>query len=436
MVQEWISSFPKFDGRWGIKLGLERMEYLLEQLGNPHEKLRFIHVAGTNGKGSTCAYLASIYQQAGYRVGRYTSPYIMHFFDRMSINGIDATEEQLNRYAEQLKPHIAPLAGTEIGEPTEFEVITLLAVLFFSEQQVDLVIWETGLGGRLDATNVVTPLASVITNVGLDHLLHLGPTIEAIAREKAGIVKPSVPVVTAAEEPALSVILEKAEASHAPAMILGQDFHFERIGKSLSGQVFHFFSSNIQMRDLEIAMLGEHQCANASLAVQTVLTLSAQETLPVPNDALRKGLELTRWPGRLEIVRRDPLVLLDGAHNPHGAEALAKALQELLKDQKLVLVVGILQDKLVPGVLDPILPFASRIIITAPDSPRAAKLEDVQAFLHNRTKVPLQSVAGVATAVEHAVSIVQKQEAVLVTGSLYTISEARQYTFRKGWDAR
>ncbi|WP_156807394.1 bifunctional folylpolyglutamate synthase/dihydrofolate synthase [Effusibacillus pohliae] len=432
MILQWISSFPRFDGRWGIKLGLERMQALLARLGNPHRQLRFIHVAGTNGKGSTCAFLASIYQQAGYRVGRYTSPYIIHFFDRMSVNGVDVTEAQLSRYAEQLKPQIAAIRQTEIGEPTEFEVITLLAILFFLDQQVDVVVWETGLGGRLDATNVVTPLASVITNVGLDHQLHLGPTIEDIAREKAGIAKPGVPLFTAAEQPALNVILAKAAEVQAPAAILGADFSYRRKRYSLAGQTFDFESTDVRLNDLEIRMLGEHQCKNASLAVATALHLSQNGTLPVSEQALRSGLQLTRWPGRLEIVREQPLVLLDGAHNPHGTEALAAALDELLGDRKVLLVIGILQDKLVPGVLDPILPFAGRVIVTAPNSPRAADVNDVAMFVRDRVRVPIEQIPHVAEAVQRAVDSVQTEEAVLVTGSLYTISEARQFTSKKG----
>lgn len=432
MILEWISAFRRFDGRWGIKLGLERMEALLERLGNPHRRLRFIHVAGTNGKGSTCAYLASVYQHAGYRVGLYTSPYVMHFFDRMSVNGTNVTEEQLTVYASRLKPHIEEIRHTEIGEPTEFEVITLLAVLFFLDQQVDLAVWETGLGGRLDATNVVTPLASVITNVGLDHLVHLGPTIEIIAREKAGIAKPGVPLFTGAVEPALSVIARRAREVGAPLRVLDKDFAYTRTRFSLAGQAFDFQSANTRLKDLEIAMLGEHQCKNASLAVQTVLHLSESGVLPVSERALRDGLRLTRWPGRLEIVRERPLVLLDGAHNPHGAEALAAALRELLGDRKAVLVVGILQDKLVPGVLDPIVPFAGRIIVTAPDSPRAANVGDVEMFLRDRVQVPIEKIPNVAQAVEQAVAVARPDEVVLVTGSLYTISEARQFTSKKG----
>lgn len=432
LIREWISGFPKFDGRWGIKLGLERMEELLARLGNPHQQLRFLHVAGTNGKGSTCAYLASIYQQAGYRVGRYTSPYIMHFYDRMSVNGTDVTEEQLSAYAEQLKPLIEEIRHTEIGEPTEFEIITLLSILFFLDQKVDLVVWETGLGGRLDATNVVTPLASIITNVGLDHLVHLGPTVEAIAQEKAGIAKKDVPLFTGAEEPALSVITSKASEVGAPCWVLGREFDYRRKSYSLSGQVFDFISANTELKDLEISMLGEHQCKNASLALRAVLHLYENGSLPVSEQALRTGLQLTRWPGRLEIVRKDPLTLLDGAHNPHGAEALAAALRELLGNRKLVLVIGILQDKLVPGVLDPIIPFAERVIVTAPDSSRAAHVDDLEMFIRDRTQVPIQQIASVADAVDYAIHSVKPEEVVLVTGSLYTISEARQFTSKKG----
>ncbi|TCS76486.1 dihydrofolate synthase/folylpolyglutamate synthase [Effusibacillus lacus] len=432
MIQEWVASFPKFDGRWGIKLGLERMEALLAKLGNPHTRLRFLHVAGTNGKGSTCAYLASIYQAAGYKVGRYTSPYLVHFYDRMSINGVDVTEEQLSGYAEMLKPHIEEIRLTEIGEPTEFEVITLLAILFFLDQEVDLVVWETGLGGRLDATNVVTPLASVITNVGLDHLVHLGPSIEAIAAEKAGIIKPGIPLFTGAVGSALEVILNKAGELGVPVRVLDKDFGFVRTHHSLSGQVFDYQSTNTELKNLEIKMLGEHQCKNATLAIGTVLHLSETGVLPVREQALRKGLLRTHWPGRLEIVHGNPLVLLDGAHNPHGTEALAAALADLFGKQKLILVIGILQDKLVPGVLEPVLPFAKTVIVTAPDTPRAASPEDVEMFVRDRVQVPSFRIPCVSDAAAYAMNLAQTNDVVLVTGSLYTISEARRYFCGKG----
>ncbi|BCJ85064.1 bifunctional folylpolyglutamate synthase/dihydrofolate synthase [Effusibacillus dendaii] len=408
------------------------MEALLERLGNPHRQMRFLHVAGTNGKGSTCAYLASIYQQAGYRVGRYTSPYIMHFYDRISINGRDAEEEKLAVCAEKLKPHIREISETELGQPTEFEVITLLAILYFLEQKTDLVVWETGLGGRLDATNVVTPLISIITNVGLDHVLLLGPTIEAIAAEKAGIVKNGIPVITAAVSPALEVIAERAKEAQAPLFVLSRDFTYNRLRYSLAGQAFDFRSANSEFKQLEIAMLGEHQCQNAALAVQAVLLLAKNGQLPVSEQALREGLQNTRWPGRLEIAGQQPLVLLDGAHNPHGADALANALGELLEGRKVRLVIGILQDKLLPGVVDPILPFAESIVVTAPNTPRAATVQEVAAFLRERTDVPLRQIARVADAVKDAVDSAKPEHIVLVTGSLYTISEARQFVCGKG----
>ncbi|MGZ4107906.1 MAG: bifunctional folylpolyglutamate synthase/dihydrofolate synthase, partial [Tumebacillaceae bacterium] len=237
-AENWIHSFDRFDGRTGIKPGLERMEAMLERLGNPHQRLKFLHVAGTNGKGSTCAYLARILEAAGYRVGLYTSPYLEQFNDRMSVSGENISDTELTELVAQLRPVVEEVSTTSCGRPTEFEVVTTLSLLHYAKQQVDFVVLETGLGGRLDSTNVVTPLLSLITNVGRDHEAILGSTIEQIAAEKAGIIKPGVPILTTATGVARDVIVRRAEELGATSYEGNRDFTASRTSYSLDGQTF------------------------------------------------------------------------------------------------------------------------------------------------------------------------------------------------------
>lgn len=459
---DWIHSFDRFDGRKGIKPGLERMEAMLDRLGNPHVSLKFLHVAGTNGKGSTCAYLASILEHAGFRVGLFTSPYLTAFHDRMAAGGQNITDEELEAYVERIKPVVAEVSDTACGRPTEFEIVTLLALLHYAARQVDLVVWETGLGGRLDSTNVVTPLLSLITNVGRDHTAILGDTLEQIAAEKAGIIKPGVPVLTTATGAALDVIAETALEKGSLLLAGSRDFTWERTGEAgLDGQSFNwqgceeFFGAGAQthssqshesqatgtqatesqatmshptfsLPDLHLSMLGPHQVINASLAVAACLQLRTQG-YDIPDAAIRSGLSATRWPGRLELVSRHPLTLLDGAHNPEGAAVLGDALRELLPNRRLVMVIGILADKAIPDVLSPVVPLASHLIVTAPDLPRAAGVEDVAAVIRAISpETPVETAATVEQALALAKTHIQSPEdALVITGSLYTISEAR-----------
>ncbi|HEU4963792.1 MAG TPA: folylpolyglutamate synthase/dihydrofolate synthase family protein [Bacilli bacterium] len=457
---EWIHQFDRFDGRTGIKPGLERMEAMLERLGNPHHNLKFLHVAGTNGKGSTCAYLAAILEQAGYRVGLFTSPYLTAFHDRMAVGGHNIADVELEALVERIKPVIAEVSDTACGRPTEFEVITVLAILHYAAARVDFVVWETGLGGRLDSTNVVTPQLSLITNVGYDHVAILGDTLEQIAAEKAGIIKPGVPVLTTATGAALDVISQTALEKGSLCRALGRDFDAERTAFGLEGQTFDWREVQrrsdadngrviagedeqgqgqgqqlerksepctlVHMSDLRLTMLGEHQIFNASLAVAACLLLREQGVV-ITDQAIRQGLLNTRWAGRLELISRDPLILLDGAHNPQGAQALGQALGELLPDRRLVLVIGILADKAIPKVLSPILAHAAQVIVTAPDIPRAADVEEVAQVLRGLApSLPVETAPTVREALGLGHALLQApQDALVITGSLFTISEAR-----------
>ncbi len=346
---------------FGAKFGLENTFKLAALAGNPQDKLRFIHVAGTNGKGSTCAMLESIYRTAGLRSGLFTSPHLVSFRERIQVNRQLITENEVVRLVDELQPLLKQFHTDH--HPTFFEVVTVMALKFFAEQKCDLVIWETGLGGRLDATNIVTPLASVITNIAFDHQQWLGDTLEKIAFEKAGIIKPGVPAVTAAEEPeALAVIKEVARENNAPLKIVGRDAAPVRPDSAA--------------RCRYLSLSGEHQKINAALALAVVEIL--QKQIPVPDETIRAGLANVNWPGRLQLIERPhgQKILLDGAHNVAGAEALRAALLERRLPNRLVpkpvradleigapaFILGVLQDKDWRHICETLAPLAGRIL--------------------------------------------------------------------------
>ncbi len=311
---------------FGANFGLEPTQKLAALAGNPQDHLRFIHVAGTNGKGSTCAMLESIYRAAGLRVGLFTSPHLVSFRERIQVNRQGIPEADVVRLVNELR-----LANHD-NAATLFEFTTVMALKYFAGQACDLVIWETGLGGRLDATNIVIPLASIITNIGLDHQQWLGDTLEKIAAEKAGIIKPGIPVLTAAESPALEVIAALAREKNAP---------FTHLNPLLQVNPLPGQSDLLE----SLPLLGDHQKTNAALALAAVAVL--QPRIPVSAPALRAGLASVSWPGRLQLVRRPEggQILLDGAHNLAGAEVLSRALAKYFPASKRTLVLGILQDK-------------------------------------------------------------------------------------------
>jgi dihydrofolate synthase/folylpolyglutamate synthase len=383
---------------FGARPGLETSFKLAALAGNPQNQLRFVHVAGTNGKGSTCAMLESIYRAAGLKVGLYTSPHLVSFRERIQVNRRLISDADVARL---VKEHCEMLAGVENLQPTFFEFVTLMALRHFAEQQCDLVIWETGLGGRLDATNIVTPLASVITNISFDHTAWLGDTLAKIAAEKAGIIKPGVPVLTAETKPeALEVIAAKARELAAPLTIV----------------------SNPELRTLNFAppLPGEHQRVNAALAVVTVEAL--QPIISVNADAIRRGLAAVNWSGRFQIIRRGAQTLvLDGAHNPAGAEALQAALVATFPGQRPALLMSILADKDWPLMARLLAPLADRIYVAPVGSQRA--LAPGEFATSCRAANPQATVTVCASVVE-AFLAVAAEPFVVVTGSLYLIGEA------------
>jgi dihydrofolate synthase/folylpolyglutamate synthase len=390
---------------FGARLGLENTLKLAELAGNPHQRLRFIHVAGTNGKGSTCAMLESIYRAAGLRVGLYTSPHLVKFGERMEVNRQLVSEADIVRLVAWIKPLLAKFPKEE--HPTFFEVVTVMALRWFAEQKCDLVIWEAGLGGRLDATNIVTPLASVITNIQFDHQAWLGDTLERIATEKAGIIKPGVPVVTAVDNPeAFRVLYEAGRKNDSPFWLI-TPAQAER--PPLLG--------------LDLPLLGEHQRLNAAVAVYAVRMVS--KIIPVSDETMRAGLSSVNWPGRLQLIVRDGgnKILLDGAHNIGGAESLRAALNQYFKKEKPTLILGILNDKDCARICEILAPTASRIVLAPVNSKRTASPHELAPVC--RAANP-QAEIRETNSLADALAIVKKDSFVVIAGSLYLVGEAME----------
>ena len=406
---------------FGAKFGLENTFKLAALAGNPQNQLRFIHVAGTNGKGSTCAMLESIYRAAGLRVGLFTSPHLVSFRERIQVNRQLVPETEVVRLVGELRAKcrtgFQPVSvccsdkkKSEDGDrqdacPTFFEFVTVMALKFFAEQKCDLVIWETGLGGRLDATNIVMPLAGVITNIALDHQQWLGDTLEKIAAEKAGIIKPDVPVITAADEPeALAVIEKTARGKNAPLIKVAQASRLHAAAGTAA-----------------LPLPGDHQRLNAALALAVVEVL--QSEIPASGRAIRTGLETVNWPGRLQLVRRPSgqNFLLDGAHNVAGAKVLRQALERHFGGTGRTLVLGVLQDKDWRHICETLAPLAARILTVPVSSERTADARELAAACR-----AVNSTAEIVAcdSLRAALGKIASDEFVIVTGSLYLVGEA------------
>ena len=365
--------------RFGIKLGLENTITLLALLGNPQERMQFIHVAGTNGKGSVSAYLASVMEASGKKTGLYTSPYIQRFTERIRVNGAEISEEAVARWAGVVREKIDEMVARGRNHPTEFEALTALALCYFAEENCDVVVLETGMGGRFDATNVIEkPLVSVITTIDYDHMEYLGDTIEKIAYEKAGIIKKGCSVVCYPQRDTVRQVLEQAAAEKGAELVVSDFSTLEGSGWSVDGQSFHYKA----YRDLSIAMLGEYQMNNAALAIDVIETMNRRHLMRISENELRKGLAQTRWPGRMEIVRRqDPLFVIDAAHNTQGAGALREALLRYFPDRKIAVIFGVLKDKEYRAVIEQVIPLAEAVFTVTPDTPRAMPAEELSAVL-------------------------------------------------------
>lgn len=410
---KYLNSF----GRFGSKLGLERTEELLKLFGNPQDDFKSVHIAGTNGKGSVTAMVSSILREAGFRTGMYTSPHLDDFRERIEMDGVPISRDELTSLVERIKPLILEVKR-KASHPTFFEVTTAVAFKYFSEKKVDYAVVEVGLGGRLDATNILKPEVSVITNIGLEHTDILGKTISSIAREKGGIIKPGIPVVTAESKgEALRVFERICKESDAKLILLKKDASIKKLRCDLNGCLFDLKTQVGSYSKLRVPLLGEHQIENAALSVLVA------EQLGIDERHIHTGLQKVKWPGRLEIIQRKPLLVMDSAHNPPAMRILRNSLK-LFSYDKLILVTGVMKDKAIGDIMREIAPAADYIIINKPNLERAAQPEIIMKEAKKYGK-PIKVVDDVKCSVRYAKSMAGRNDLILVTGSVYMLSEAR-----------
>ncbi len=417
---------------FGIRPGLDIIGHLASGLAFPHKQYRIIHVAGTNGKGSVCAYLSAILRQAGFRVGTYTSPHLVQFNERIRVDGNMITDQEiLDLYAR------ISLADTGHRPATFFEITTVMAFAYFARKKVDWAVVETGMGGRFDATNIVEPDICVISNVSVDHTQYLGNRIQDIAREKAGIIKSGAPVITGvSQKSAIGEVKEAADNCLSRVYAYGQDFSARKLPDSRHGKnrmkyrgIFHSFDS------LTIPLAGDHQKQNLCLALACWEMLChgklvsdkgcSDKRYDLSQTELEQGLSYTQWPGRLEILRENPLVILDGAHNPDAAAKLAQYLKKRVAGMALTLVLGILDDKPYKDMMAHLLPLASKLILTRPKTSRSLDTAILKQAARTCFSGPILEIQDVVQAASHAIFQAKKKEAVCLAGSLYLAGEVK-----------
>lgn len=436
--------------RWqASRLGLERIARLLELMGRPQDRLRFVHVAGTNGKGSTCAYLESILRAAGYKTGLFTSPYIEAFEERIRVNGENISGADLTAVTLFVKECAERIEAETGDHPTEFELMTAVAFEHFARSACDIVVLEVGLGGRLDSTNVIdAPEACVIARVGLDHTALLGDTVSQVAAEKAGIVKAGAPVISWPQEPEAMRVVEAVAAEKGCELFVPDLDALEvaplgRSGAAAENASREIFVRSFSYKGCEYAtrLLGSYQPANAALAVDAVRALRGRGW-NVPEEAVREGLARAEWPGRFEVVAQDPLTIVDGGHNPQGAQVLADSLEEFASAEVsdsapgVVFVMGVLADKDHAPMVDAVLPFARAFFTYAPENPRALSAEDLAAEIRVRVKgkavsaaaddvLSVEACGSPAEALRAARAVAGKNGLVVAFGSLYSIASLK-----------
>jgi dihydrofolate synthase/folylpolyglutamate synthase len=402
----------------GVKLGLENTRLMLERLGHPERSLRAFHVAGTNGKGSTAAMLAEIVRAAGYRTGLYTSPHLIDYRERIRVDGCSVAPEDLLRACERILPHLSEIPLTF------FEITTILAILTFLDRDIDVAVMEVGLGGRLDATNVLEQPFPVITDIHFDHERILGRRLAKIASEKAGIIRGQCAVVTGVRRRALlDVFRERCREMGAPLVILKDEARWKILQTSWDGTHFRLETGENRYDDLFLPLPGDHQVANAALAVRSVEIMSRDLGLGIGAPHVSQGLERVSWPGRFQVLEGEPRIVLDAAHNPSGARSLARTLKRLCPDCSSVLVLGMLREKKHDRVVQDLAPLARTVIVTTPDSERAADPESLATAFVEKGHRP-QVVAGVAAALRRGIEKAGPKGTVVVAGSCYTVGEA------------
>ena len=400
----------------GMKLGLENMQNLLKRLDHPEHQFPSIHIAGTNGKGSTAAILESILREAGYRTGLYTSPHLIDMRERIKIRGKTITQREVVEILERLIPHV------EATGASFFELLTAMAFLLFSEKKVDLAILETGLGGRLDATNVVTPVLTTITEIGLEHTRILGERLKSISQEKAGILKPGIPCLAGAKNRKVRKFLtETAQSKKVPMLFSREAVQISRVRLTEGGSRFDANTGSSFYRDLHLRLLGIHQVENSALALLAVEELRRQGW-KIKEGSVRTGLKKVAWRARLELLQENPKLLLDSAHNPLGMRSLVKALKTLFEYDRLILVFGVLKDKSYRAMLAQIAPLADRLVLTRPLNDRALEPERLLRLSSVQGK-QVEVIPDIQKAWTRGVSLAEKDDLVCGAGSIYFVGE-------------
>jgi dihydrofolate synthase/folylpolyglutamate synthase len=410
--------------RFGMIFGLTQVEKILEAIGNPQREVQAIHIGGTNGKGSTAAMIASILKKEGYRVGLYTSPHLNQFTERIKINGNEIGKGEVAELTGWMRERIE---AASITLPfTFFDFTTAMALLYFKQVVVDLAVLEVGLGGRLDSTNVVDPLLSIITNISKDHEEYLGRTLLKIASEKAGIIKKGRPLVTSAAQPQVLQLFSKiCREKGSPCFRLGKEFNYV----FMQDGNFNYEGLHRKLWDIHVNLMGFHQIVNGTTALAAMESLE-ELGYPISIDAMVEGLREVEWPGRLERVSSSPQVILDGAHNPAGALVLRDALKREFEYQRLILLMGVMKDKDIKSILHLLAPLADHIILTRPHIERAAPPTFLKETLGQNGK-KAEVIEDLKEAIERGFSMAGEEDLLCITGSLYTVGEARAFFHSK-----
>ncbi|MGH4118562.1 bifunctional folylpolyglutamate synthase/dihydrofolate synthase [Clostridium sp.] len=436
---EYIKNTAKF----GSKLGLERTEKILELLGNPHKKIKCVHIAGTNGKGSTTAMVANILVEAGYNIGTYTSPFIEEFEERIQINNKNISKDDLSHIVTEVSSAVEKVVELGYSNPTEFEIITCAGFLYFFQKKIDFAIVEVGLGGRLDSTNVIIPVLSVITSISLDHTQILGDTLDKIAYEKAGIIKEGIPVIMFPQEKQSEEVIErictlkKCKLIKVPrnsAVYLGKENLKQIAITQVEGTIYtdnKAITQKIEIKTtknndyiIDLSLLGKHQVLNCCVAVHVIEELILQG-VTVNKENILTGLKTVKWPVRLEVMHQKPLVVIDGAHNIDGIKNLTESIDMYFDYNKIILILGILADKQVEEMIKTIVPKVSRVIAVTPHSIRAELSEELKVQVEKYT-TNCESIENYEKAYEKALSYCQEEDLVLVAGSLYMAGDMRR----------
>ena len=435
-------AYIKNTAKFGSKLGLERTEKMLELLGNPHKKLKCIHIAGTNGKGSTTAMITRILVEAGYKVGSYTSPFIEEFEERMQINNSNIPKDDLSDIITTVSKAVDTVVALGYNNPTEFEIITCAGFLYFYKNNVDFAVIEVGIGGRLDSTNVITPILSVITSISLDHTQILGDTLDKIAYEKAGIIKEGIPVIMFPQQKQSEEVIEKicierncklVKVLRSSSSYLGKENLHQFAVTPMGG--LRYSNNNIHTQKIkvqtlykdyiiELALLGKHQLLNCSVVLHVVEEL-IQQGFKINKESILMGLRNVKWPARLEIMNTNPLVVIDGAHNVDGIKNLAESIDMYFNYNKIILILGILADKQVEDMIKNIVPKASRVITVTPHSERAELSEELKIQVEKYTE-NCEAIEDYEEAYKKALSYCTEDDLLLVAGSLYMAGDMRK----------